>query len=377
MKPRVTQTDIARVASVHNTTVSLALRNSRLIPDETRKRIQAIAESMGYCRDPALTALVAYRNSCRSKRQADTLAYITNWDTKWGWRDQSSHEECYQGAQKAAAQSGYNLEHFWLGEDGMSQRRMSDMLMNRGISGVLLACHRATCNDLSGIDWKRLSAVQIGCFPHFPALHQITVEPRSVVRLAMRHIRISGYRRIGLVLPQGWDNLVDQEWSKAFFAEEYLLPARERLPILFLQDPQQGLTSGGATSTQANDACGFSKWYHEHRPEVILGLSPGVLAQIRQIGLTVPRHVSYVDLFLDGSDGIAGVRHHCERMGALALEMLAAQLQQNIFGPPAMPTVTSLCGAWVDERSLPVAASPALGEVEAMAPVRSRNALAV
>ena len=64
-------------------------------------------------------------------------------------------------------------------------------------------------------------------------------------------------------------------------------------------------------------------------------------------------------------------------MGALALEMLAAQLQQNIFGPPAMPTVTSLCGAWVDERSLPVAASPALGEVEAMAPVRSRNALAV
>lgn len=374
MKVRVTQTDIAQVAGVHNTTVSLSLRNSRLIPDATRKRIQAIAEAMGYSRDPALTALVAYRNSRRSKRQADTLAYITNGETKWGWRDQASHEKHFLGAQKGAAELGYNLEHFWLSEAGMSPRRLSDMLLNRGISGAVLASQRATCDDLTGIDWSRLSAVKIGYFPHFPALHQITVEQSGVVRLAMRHIRNAGYRRIGLVVPRGWDSLVDQAWSKAFFAEQFAFPANERLPILYLQDALQDLSPNGVRSTQVEDARAFSRWYHEYRPEVILGLSPGVLAQIRNSGLGVPQHVAYVDLFLESADSIAGVRHNCERVGELAVEVLAGQLQQNIFGVPTIPTSTSLGGEWVDGASLPGATLPPLVEVS---PEVLRNAFAI
>ena len=75
---RVTQLDIARVAGVHNTTVSLALRNSAEIPSETRERIRAIAEQMGYQPDPALRALVAYRRTTAVSRRTETIAYITN-----------------------------------------------------------------------------------------------------------------------------------------------------------------------------------------------------------------------------------------------------------------------------------------------------------
>src|SRR5215216_6535809 len=86
MKARVTQTDVARVAGVHNTTVSLSLRNSASIPEATRKRIRAIADQLGYYPDPTLQALVAYRKGRTPKQRTDTLAYITNWGTRWGWR---------------------------------------------------------------------------------------------------------------------------------------------------------------------------------------------------------------------------------------------------------------------------------------------------
>jgi LacI family transcriptional regulator len=45
---RVTIKDIARELGVHHTTVSLALRNSHLLRDETREKIQARAKKMGY-----------------------------------------------------------------------------------------------------------------------------------------------------------------------------------------------------------------------------------------------------------------------------------------------------------------------------------------
>jgi len=48
MKKNVTIKDIARVAGVHHTTVSLALRNSKALKKETREKIRELAFEMGY-----------------------------------------------------------------------------------------------------------------------------------------------------------------------------------------------------------------------------------------------------------------------------------------------------------------------------------------
>ncbi|HEX9783767.1 MAG TPA: helix-turn-helix domain-containing protein [Opitutaceae bacterium] len=70
--------DIARQAGVHVTTVSLALRNHPRLPECTRSRLQALAKEMGYAPDPALRALVAYRDKFMTHRNLQTIAYITN-----------------------------------------------------------------------------------------------------------------------------------------------------------------------------------------------------------------------------------------------------------------------------------------------------------
>src|ERR1700722_16767953 len=113
---RVTMAEVARSAGVHVTTVSLALRNHPRLPEETRGRIQRIAERLGYRPDPVLRALVAYRGRLAGRRSMPTLAYITNWNTRWGWRKVTAHPDFHGGAERMAGQLGYKLEHFWMHE---------------------------------------------------------------------------------------------------------------------------------------------------------------------------------------------------------------------------------------------------------------------
>ena len=65
------------------------------------------------------------------------------------------------------------------------------------------------------------------------------------------------------------------------------------------------------------------------------------------MGLKVPRDVAFVDIFLDRPDGkVAGVQQNHTTVGALAVEILAGQLQHNKFGVPAIPTTTYVEGTW-------------------------------
>ncbi len=354
-KTRVTQSDIARAAGVHNTTVSLALRNSPLIPDATRQRIQDIARALGYCPDPALQALVAYRNTRRKPINGETIAYVTNWETQWGWRDLPAHEMHYAAAKRKAAELGYHLDHVWMGEAGMNLHRLDSVLLHRGIRGVLFAASRTSCEDLTDLTWSRLSAVRIGCFPQAPAVNQVAIDPAGVMRLAVQHVLYAGYRRIGLVMPHRWDKLTDQVWSAAFHAEQYRCHLRDKLPILHLQSPVDEQTAGEISAHDAaNDAASLLRWYRQYRPEVVLGTTPAVLDHIRRSGFQVPADFAYADLLLpEPRRELAGVWVDCRKVGELAVEMLAAQLQQNALGRPAVATVTSVGGAWCDGASLP------------------------
>ena len=341
---RVTQNDIARAAGVHNTTVSLALRNSPAIPEATRKRIHALAEQMGYHPDPALQALVAYRRGRTVRDRKQTIAYITNANTPWGWRSVPADELFYAGAGKKAAQYGYQLEHFWLGEPGLTPRRLSSILFHRGITGVLLASHRPCTGALLDFDWGRISAVKIGCFPQAPALHRVTDDQHGIMRLAMKRVVAAGYRRIGLVLPKTWDEAVDHAWSAGFWIEQNRLPGDQRVPIHFCE-----LGEGGAAESNQ-----LAKWFETFRPDAILGSRPVADRTLAEMGLSIGRDVAFADLFLGGAEEtFAGVRHNSERVGEVATEMLVRLMQENVCGTPAVPTATLVEGLWCDGPSLP------------------------
>ena len=110
--------DVAKRAGVHVTSVSLALRNHPSLPPTTRARLCRLAEKMGYRPDPALSALVAYRHRARMAKDQPTLAYVTNWDTQWGWRDHvAAHRMFFEGATAKAVRIHSEIERVCVEKD--------------------------------------------------------------------------------------------------------------------------------------------------------------------------------------------------------------------------------------------------------------------
>ncbi len=365
---RVTLSDVARKAGVHVTTVSQALRNHPSIALRTRHRLQALARSMHYRSDPFLRALVAYRTRQITTADIPTLAYVTNWHTRWGWKKVAAHSGFYSGAEAKAKELGFRLEHFWLHEPGFTQKRLGEILAARGINGVIIASHSRELGDKLQLDWKHLSAVKIDYFPHEPRLHNVTNNQCNIIRLAMRQIGALGYRRLGFVVHRGWNHAVDNNWTAGYLTAQEDLPRRERLPAHVF--PEMFPVERWFHETDASvvaDLGPFRKWLERYRPEVVIAKAAYVLPLFKEMGLRIPQDMAFANLFLDQPDGVmAGVRQNHDMVGAAAVGIVASQLQHYKFGVPTVPLKTYVDGTWFDGASCPprlIAGSPKVGRV--------------
>ena len=353
---RITLADVARKVGVHVTTVSLALRNHPRLPPSTRERIRKAAEKMGYRPDPLLQALVAYRGKTMARRNPPTLAYVTNWGTRLGWKEITAHPQFYAGATAKARELGFNLEHFWLGEPGLTHTRLSSILRARGINGLIIASHMREVDVALHLDWTHFSAVKIDYFPHQPRLHNVTNNQCNVIRLAVQRVVALGYRRIGFAMHRGWDHGVDHLWTAGFLAEQsILLKPGERIPIFLFPElePREAWMAESKAEVVAPPAS-FARWFEKHRPEVLISKASFVRPRLVELGLRVPRDVALVDVFLDEFNGrAAGVRQNHEIVGELAVEILAGQLHHNKYGVPEIPTTTYVEGTWFDGATCP------------------------
>src|SRR6185295_13742839 len=82
----VTMADVARAAGVHVSTVSLSLRNSPLIPEATKREIQAAADRLKYRPHPHIATLMQRRRTGKPSRHAPIFGFVTAFDTRDGWR---------------------------------------------------------------------------------------------------------------------------------------------------------------------------------------------------------------------------------------------------------------------------------------------------
>jgi LacI family transcriptional regulator len=352
---RTTLADIARRAGVHVTTVSMALRDHPRLPEATRQRLQTLAREMGYQKDPMLQALASYRGQVMARRHPPTLAYLTNWDTKLGWQQNIAHPEFFAGATAKATELGFKLDHFWMGEPGLSHERMSRILTARGITGLIIASHRRDTDVALHFDWSRFSAVKIDYLPHQPQLHNVTNDQCSIVRMAVQRARSLGYRRIGCVLHRGWNHAVDQLGSAGFLTEQAQFDSADHVPLHLFPEPEPAEAWLMEIEVDAvAPTAPLATWLEAHRPEVIISKRSFVAPALAELGQRVPEDVALIDLFLDVFDGsVAGVRQNHHAVGELAVELLAGQLHHHKHGVPEIPTTTYVEGTWFDGATCP------------------------
>ncbi len=331
MKPKpTTLRDIAERAGVSRMTVSCALRHSPRVKPETAERILRIARELHYSPDPHLAMTMATVGSTKNKAPLP-LAWINASRDQHAYRDIKYLAPYMEGAQKRSAELGYRIDEFWLREPGMTESRLSSILMHRGIRGVVIGISQPTRLRLK-LDWRQFACITIESAFLSPQVHRVTSDYHSNILLALKMLRRQGHRRIGILLHAPEDRRSLHMYVSAFHYFQTGIPPEDRtLPLIFNPfDPVQ-----------------LKSWLETSRPDAIVGQHSELLNWLAGAGYRVPDDISVAHLALDDDCADwAGIWQHKRRIGDQAITQLVSMILNHETGLPDVPYGTFVPGSW-------------------------------
>lgn len=342
MAGRPTMKQIAEVAGVSIATVSMALRNSPKITAETRAKVRVAAENLNYRPDPLIAALSTRRSEARP-RGLETIAYLTAFPAREGWRQNRFSPAVYEGARARAAQHGYRLEHFWLREPQMTPRRMADILQARGILGLCVAALPEVVSQFS-FPWEPFCSAAIGYSMTRPAMHRACPHQFQGMQLALSQLRRLGYEHIGVALGRRVSKIVAQHWIASILLFQYTHGRNAATCLIYEESDRQEL----------------QKWMGKHKPDAMIVSDIALLEWIRELGIRVPEEMGVVPL--ERLTGYACLDQKPEKVGSAAIDLIVGQIQRNETGLPPDPRVVMVEGGWVNGPSVRAAPEKAPAE---------------
>lgn len=338
-QPRPTLKAIAAQTGLSVAAVSMALRDHASLPATTISRVKRAAQAMNYAPNPAASALAAHRKGLKVHRDFSVIALVSNWTNRDDWVRRESAKQLLAGATERARTYGYELQHLWAREGGMTPQRFSRVLAARGIRGVILA----PLEDPEGsfeLDWEKFTVVTIERVARYAHFHHIVPNYFADLRLAWDRLRERGYRRIGLVIEHSLAERVAHQWEAAHaFAQAGLGAGNPAVPSLVVGDdqPQERIRA----------------WLREHRPDAVICRCSHVLAAIAASKLRMPRDIGYVGLnVVDDAPQVSGILQHRDVMGATAVDVMHSLLHRNHRGPHAISQGTHVDGSWQEGRTV-------------------------
>lgn len=348
---------IAAEAGVSRAAVSMALRNHPRIPPETRQRIQLIATRLGWKPNPLLAEAMSAIRAGQPPADRVTLAWLTAHPRRDAWRRTPFFRRCFEGAEARAAGAGYRLEHFWLGDADGSASRLGDILLARGITGVVISPLPAPTSF--ALPWDRLSAVAVAYTLTAPRLHRAADNHYHSARLAVRHLRAAGRRRIALAISADYDRRVNGLWTAGYLQQMHAAGTADHA-LLYLPEELR------ETALLA--------WVRGARPDAIIGTDPRIPQWLRRAGLRLPADVAYADLDLPAPDGdLAGIYQDAPGIGACAIDLLAGQLLRHERGLPDTPKISMIESRWADGATAPATPPAVRAQLDEPDPVASHS----
>lgn len=333
-QPFVTLRTVARHAGLSLATVSYALREHPKIPPATRDLVAAAARELGYRPNPRVAGLMAHLRSARVRPLAERIAFVWVHASRRVTAENFYLRAVFQGAAARAERLGFVLEEFWTDDPGMTEQRLQEIIVARGITGVLLSPVLTPETSLAlDWDWSRVAAVVIGNVTWTPELHHVGHHHFFAMRTVLLELAKLGCTQPAAVVDAVIDERAKHAWTGAFFAN-HPEPAQAR-QLLHLHDAKQPRGLAAWLSQSGADALIVST--------VAQLAAPGVRAFCRKARLPIaalrwPGKVQAV---------IGGIDQCDDLLGAQAVELLIAQLNHNERGPPRQPGMMLFPGQWV------------------------------
>lgn len=242
-----------------------------------------------------------------------------------------------RGAQQRAGELGFQAELFILGQEGLTPRRLDEILKCRGIRGVIILPVWAM-PDITSLDWSHYAAVYADYPGAVSSFHAVCSDHHAAIISTLERVARLGYRRTGFFMLRQANRRLHYRWSGAFAGYQLDHPEAGDVPPLMLEE---------------YDRPAFQAWFRHHRPDVVLGHHPAATDWMEECGAKIPTRHGFVCLNnLSPGRPCAGLDQQPALIGARSAEIVIGQLHRNEFGLPASPTLTCVPARWVDGPTL-------------------------
>lgn len=308
---------------------------------ETRLRIEALADRLGYRMNPLVAALMARIKSGRPINYQGTIAVLHDHLLESRDDERPTAERFIAGTVAGADQHGFKVEKFELNEAQKNPRTFKRILRTRGIRGLVILPPVTTRLELA-FNLEDIASVCVGYPVVSPELHRVAHHHHKSFSIAWRELAERNFRRIGLVVDGLVDQRVSNHWLASYLLYRHRQPAADRIPPFEHNSGCDAATIGR-----------FARWRQRHRPEVVVvaGTARIPMEWLRVLGLSVPRDLGVVALRSQHPE-VTGIDQREEQVGKAAMEVLIAALFRNEFGIPPAPHLTLIPGNWITGKTL-------------------------
>ncbi|MBN8734478.1 MAG: LacI family DNA-binding transcriptional regulator [Acidobacteria bacterium] len=182
---RLSIKDIAKTASVSNSTVSRALRNSPLVNRETGELIRKLAEEAGYRPSAAARSLVT--------RRTDTIGVVvTNISDPFV-------AGVVSGIEDAAEERGYSVFLANSNAEPAREKRVVRSFEERRVDGIIVTSSRVGALHVPMLTQMEVPLVLLNNQHPSEAAHSVMIDNEGGSYAAAMHLARLGHKRIGYI----------------------------------------------------------------------------------------------------------------------------------------------------------------------------------
>ncbi|MBW1773105.1 MAG: LacI family DNA-binding transcriptional regulator [Deltaproteobacteria bacterium] len=313
---RITIKEIAKIAKVSPSTVSMVINNKPGVAPDTRSRVHRIVDAFNFTPNPVARSLV----KSRSNAVAMLVTTIQN----------VIYPIIVAGVESVLWDMGYTLSIFSTNEDEALEAKEIETIKARGFDGVINAACLLDNQNSERLANSGIPTVWVlRRYPKIRNLDHVIVDDKKATYLAVEHVIRMGHKRIGIIKGPGYTSTGTERYEGAVTAlRDYGIALSDDLI-------QQGdyLRESGYQATKA-----FLGLKTRERPTAICAandqMATGAFDALLDAGLKIPEDIALtgannVEASSFRSMEITTVKGNRREMGRLGAKRLIEKIEKK------------------------------------------------